>query len=144
MPAMENENRPVTVFLVEDDDVDATSIIRAMKNKRIINPVMRAHDGVEAIEMLKAGKIPKPYLVLLDLNMPRMGGLDTMKAIRADPDLADAVIFVLTTSKSDEDMLESYRSHVAGYIVKMEIGDCFSYLVEMLDAYWQVVNLPQR
>ena len=144
MLATENENRPVTVFLVEDDDVDATSIIRAMKSKRIINPIVRAHDGMEAIEMLKAGKVPKPYMVLLDLNMPRMGGLDTMKAMRADPDLADAVIFVLTTSKSDEDMVSAYRSQVAGYIVKMEIGDCFSYLVEMLDAYWQVVNLPQR
>jgi len=142
MPETPSDIKAVTLLLVEDDDVDAKGVARALKQRRIANPLFRARDGIEALELLRGGKIPRPYLILLDLNMPRMGGLELIQTLRADKTLCDSVVFVLTTSKSDEDMAAAYRSHVAGYIVKSEIGSCFSDLVEMLDAYWQVVELP--
>jgi len=143
MPGMPPEQiKAVTLLLVEDDDVDAMGVARALKKRRIANPLLRARDGIEALELLRGGKVPKPFLILLDLNMPRMGGLELIQTLRADEVLNDAVVFVLTTSKSDEDMASAYRAHVAGYIVKSEIGNRFSDLVEMLDAYWQVVELP--
>jgi CheY-like chemotaxis protein len=143
MPANRDEGKTVTLLLVEDDDIDAMGVERALKRRRIANPMLRARDGVEALEILRSGRVEKPYLVLLDLNMPRMGGLEFIQEVRKDPQLSDAVVFVLTTSKSDEDMTAAYRSHVAGYIVKSEVGDCFSNVVEMLDAYWQIVLLPK-
>ncbi|MBN2752430.1 MAG: response regulator [Rhodospirillaceae bacterium] len=136
------EAKCVTLLLVEDDDVDAMGVIRALKRKRIANPLIRARDGIEALELLREGKVPRPFLILLDLNMPRMGGLELIQTLRDDKVLHDSVVFVLTTSKSDEDMSAAYRVHVAGYIVKSEIGNSFSDLVQMLDAYWQVVELP--
>ncbi len=143
MPAKMDEAITVTLLLVEDDDIDAMGVERALKRRRIANPLLRARDGIEALEILRSGQVEKPYLVLLDLNMPRMGGLEFIQEVRKDPKLSDAVVFVLTTSKSDEDMTAAYRSHVAGYIVKSEVGDCFSNVVQMLDAYWQIVLLPQ-
>lgn len=143
MPEITDETRAVTLFLVEDDDIDAMGVERALKRRRIVNPLLRARDGVEALEMLRGGRVPRPHLILLDLNMPRMGGLEFIKTLREDRSLCDSVVFVLTTSKSDEDLSAAYRSHVAGYIVKSEIGDSFSSLIHMLDAYWQIVELPK-
>ncbi|WP_337997079.1 response regulator [Oleispirillum naphthae] len=144
MPETPPDAKVVTLLLVEDDDVDAMGVERALKKRRIANPLIRARDGIEALEFLRGDKVERPFLILLDLNMPRMGGLEFIRTLRADPDLSDAVVFVLTTSKSDEDMAAAYRAHVAGYIVKSEIGNCFNDLVELLDAYWQVVELPAR
>lgn len=143
MQALAPEGKIVNLLLVEDDDIDAIGVERALKRRRIINPLFRARDGIEALEMLRSGQVPRPYLILLDLNMPRMGGLEFIRAIRDDETLANAVVFVLTTSKSDEDLAAAYRSHVAGYIVKNEFGDSFAGLVQMLDAYWQIVELPK-
>ncbi len=137
------EGRIVNLLLVEDDDIDAMGVERALKRHRIVNPLFRARDGIEALELLRSGRVARPFLILLDLNMPRMGGIEFIREIREDPSLANAVVFVLTTSKSDEDLAAAYRSHVAGYIVKNELGDSFSGLVQMLDAYWQIVELPK-
>lgn len=134
----------VTLFLVDDDDVDAMGVIRALRKRRIGNPVIRAKDGVDALEKLKSGEVPRPYIILLDLNMPRMGGLEFMKAVREDHDLATSVIFVLTTSQSDQDIAEAYKSHVAGYVVKSDMDDIFSKLGNMLNIYWQISFLPQN
>lgn len=134
----------VTLFLVDDDDVDAMGVIRALRKRRIGNPVIRAKDGVDALEKLRNGEVPRPYIVLLDLNMPRMGGLEFVKAVREDYDLATSVIFVLTTSQSDQDIAEAYKNHVAGYVVKSDMEDIFSKLGNMLNIYWQISFLPQN
>lgn len=131
----------VTVLLVEDNDIDYEAIERAFARHRIANPVIRAVDGVEALEFLRDGKVARPYLILLDLNLPRMGGLEFLKTLRQSPDLHDAVVFVLTTSRADEDRANSYAQHIAGYIVKSEVGSGFLRLVELLGAYWKVVAL---
>ena len=92
--------------------------------------------------MLRAGQVPRPYIILLDLNMPRMGGLEFLKEVRADPGLSDSVVFVLTTSDDDADRCQAYRQHIAGYCVKSRVGADFLELTGLLKAYWRVVELP--
>ena len=128
----------VTVFVV-----DVENIRRSFVDARILNPIAIASDGEQAVGMLRRGEIPRPFIVLLDLNMPRMNGLEFLKVIRGDPKLRDAVVFVLTTSKRDEDRVASYDIGVAGYILKERAGADFLDLTAMLHAYWRVVELPE-
>ena len=136
------EPRTVHFLLVEDDDVDAMSVERGFAKLRIANPLTRARDGIEALQLLRGDALGRPVLVLLDLNMPRMGGLEFLEELRADPELTTTVVFVLTTSKLDEDRTASYAKHVAGYVVKTELEAGFLDLAELLQAYWRVVELP--
>ncbi|MEQ8208468.1 MAG: response regulator [Lacipirellulaceae bacterium] len=136
----------VTMLLVEDDEIDAEAIRRAFRKARIANPIEHVQDGLEALELLQGsnGKQPlqRPYLILLDLNMPRMNGIEFLKQMRRDEQLRDSVVFVLTTSDDDQDKLQAYESQVAGYIVKSKAGEDFVNLIGMLDHYWRVVELP--
>lgn len=134
--------KPASILLVEDDDIDAMSVQRAFKRMKIANPIVRAKDGIEALEILLKGGVEQPYLILLDLNMPRMGGLEFLDTIRNNPHLELSVVFVLTTSKDDEDKIKAYKNHVAGYIVKEKLDEGFEQLVQMLDHYWRLVELP--
>ena len=134
----------VTILLVEDDDVDAKSVKRAFQKLKIINPIVRAKDGAIALELLKEGTVSKPYIMLLDLNMPRMGGLELLTELRRDEDLKNSIVFVLTTSKDDEDKLAAYDQNIAGYIVKEKLQHGFDELVKLLDHYWRLVELPDR
>ncbi|MFM2485524.1 response regulator [Celerinatantimonas yamalensis] len=133
----------VTLLLVEDDDIDAISIERNFKNQRIANPIMRAYDGLEALELLRNGQVPSPFVILLDLQLPRMNGIEFLDAIRQDIELRHAVIFVLTTSRSEQDILHSYSKNIAGYFVKDEAADSFRDVVKLLDGYWHIAQLPQ-
>lgn len=133
-----------TILLVEDDDVDAKSVERAFKKLKIVNPIVRAKDGMIALELLKKSEVSKPYLILLDLNMPRMGGLEFLAEIRKDEGLKNSVVFVLTTSKDDEDKLAAYEKNIAGYIVKERLQYGFDELVKLLDHYWRIVELPEQ
>lgn len=136
-------SKPVTILLVEDDDVDAMGVDRAFKKLKIANPVVRARDGLEALTLLRTqGAVTRPFLILLDLNMPRMNGIEMLAELRQDPDLASSVVFVLTTSQDDKDKVAAYAQHVAGYIVKNKVGDGFLSVVQLLDHYWRVVELP--
>ncbi len=138
--------REVTVLVAEDNLVDQEAITRGFESHRIANRLVFAMDGVEALEILRGThpdhSVERPFLLLLDLNMPRMGGIDVLRAIRADETLRDTVVFVLTTSKRDEDKVESYRLNVAGYIVKSDVGRGFMKVISLLDHYWKVVELP--
>lgn len=134
--------KPASILLVDDDDIDAMSVQRAFSRMKIANPIVRAKDGIEALDILRNGGVKQPYLILLDLNMPRMGGLELLNTIRSDPQLESNVVFVLTTSKDDEDKLAAYKHHVAGYIVKEKLDEGFEQLVKMLDHYWRLVELP--
>ena len=132
----------VSILLVEDDDVDAQGIKRALRQLRVANPLYRARDGIEGLEIMRNELDKKPYLLLLDLNMPRMGGLEMLKEIRKDPQLTHSVVFVLTTSKGEEDKIAAYKEHIAGYICKSTLGDGFTDLIKLLDHYWKLVELP--
>ncbi len=136
----------VSVLLVEDDDVAAEGVLRGMRKHKIANPVVVVEDGAEALEVLRGeharSRITRPYIVLLDLNMPRMNGFEPLAALRADPALEDTVVFVLTTSNSDEDKRRAYRSQIAGYMVKSEVGPGFRKAIGLLGHYWAAVSLP--
>jgi CheY-like chemotaxis protein len=133
----------VTLLLIEDDDIDAMMIQRSFLKQRISNRIVRAYDGIEALELLRENKVSRPLIILLDLQMPRMGGIEFLKELRADENLAEIVVFVLTTSQSEEDMLSSYRQNIAGYFVKGKSGEQFLEIINILDSYWKVVRLPK-
>jgi CheY-like chemotaxis protein len=136
------ECREVSLLMIEDDDIDATAMKRALHKLKLLNPVYRARDGLEGIELLRAGEVPSPYIILLDLNMPRMNGLEFLEELRSDPALTHSVVFVLTTSKSDEDILAAYREHVAGYLFKQRMDNDFLQVVGLLNHYWRIIELP--
>ena len=139
--------RPVTLLLVDDDDVDIMSVRRAFDVLGIDNPVVVAHDGIEALEHLRGenGREPvrPPYVIILDLNMPRMDGIEFLEALRADPALTHSVVFVLTTSSAERDRAQAYAHHVAGFITKGTSRDVVLEAVRMIDHYWRVVRLPE-
>lgn len=138
----------VNLLLVEDDEVEAEAIERAFRKAKIANPITQAGDGIEALEILRGqnGKtpIPRPYLILLDLNMPRMNGIEFLHELRQDEELKDSIVFVLTTSNADRDKLQAYSEHIAGYIVKGNVGDDFVELTDMLKLYWRLVEFPPQ
>ncbi len=143
---MNQNDKEVRILLVEDDDVDAKAVERGFSKLSLANPIYRATNGVEALALLRGNdqqhQLTRPYIILLDLNMPVMGGLEFLQTIREDINLQDSIVFVLTTSEADEDRVAAYREHVAGYIVKSNVRDSFTKLIEMLDRYWRVVLLP--
>ncbi len=136
----------VNILLVEDDDIDAEITQRSFKKMKISNPFSRAKDGVEALEMLRGENghepIPSPKLLLVDLNMPRMDGIELIKELRKDPAFNKIVAFILTTSKREKDKIAAYDLNVAGYLLKSNVGDEFISVIEMLDHYWKVVEFP--
>ena len=132
----------VTVFLIEDDDLDAEAIERAFSHAKLANPIVRARNGRDALKKLNDGEVSQPCVILLDINMPRMNGHAFLEALRADERFSKLVVFILTTSKNDEDKWKAYSQHVAGYMVKEEVGDEFIRMISMLDSYWSVVHLP--
>ena len=101
---------------------------------------------VEALEILRKeddGEFHRPYLIVLDLNMPRMNGHEFLKELRADEKLKDSMVFVLTTSSDEKDVVESYNMNVAGYVVKGDMAGSFMKSIEMLEHYWRIVELPE-
>ena len=132
----------ITLFLIEDDDIDAMSIQREFKRRHISSPIIRAKDGIEAFELLALGKIKRPFVILLDLQMPRMNGLEFLTTLRKDSDYKNSVVFVLTTSQDEKDIFNSYQSNIAGYFIKDEIDDGLISIVDIFDAYRKVVYLP--
>ncbi|WP_174803616.1 response regulator [Martelella limonii] len=141
-PAEPQAFRHASIFVVDDDDIDVTSIRRSLKKLRLLNPIVRARDGQEALDMLRDGRVQAPYIILLDLNMPRLGGLEFLRILREDPVLTNAIVFVLTTSQADEDITAAYRDHVAGYMLKQRVGEDFLNLIGLIEHYWRLVELP--
>ncbi len=135
----------VNVLVVDDDEVDVMMIQRAFERTKVVNKIVFASDGIEALELLRGesiAAIPRPYLVLLDINMPRMNGIEFLEALRSDENLKDTTVFVLTTSADKRDQCAAYRENVAGYIVKSNTGEEFTDLVQLIDHYSRVVELP--
>ena len=125
-----------SILLVEDDEVDVEAIRRVFAKRRVANPLHVAHDGVDALRMLhgedNSDAIGRPCVILLDLNLPRMSGLEFLDELRRDTDWKDSIVFVLTTSNSDRDRLASYAQHVAGYLLKADADEEFTQLVREL------------
>lgn len=133
----------IILLLVEDDDIDAEGIERAFAANKIANLIVRANDGLEALELLDTESFKQPYVILLDLNMPRMGGIDFLKKLRQHPVHSNAVVFVLTTSSADKDIVATYDEHISGYFIKNEMGSNFFDVAKLFDGYWKMVKLPE-
>ena len=137
---------PLNILLVEDDDGDAQAVQRAFRKAKWANSIVRVVDGIAALELLRSpGCDPTPSdrrLLLVDLNMPRMNGTQFVRALRADEHLHRLVVFILTTSKREEDKIAAYNLNVAGYIAKATAGEDFSNLVSLLDYYSRIVEIP--
>jgi CheY-like chemotaxis protein len=139
-------SRPVHVLLIEDDEIEAEAVLRAFRRLQMEERITIASDGLEGLNILRGhheqGPLPYPYIVLLDLNMPRMSGFEFLDVVRYDPALKRSVVFVLTTSNREEDKLAAYDRQVAGYLVKSQLGDDFARLTEMLTVYEQIIEFP--
>ena len=136
----------LNILLVDDDDVSAESVVRSLRKNAMNFPITLAKDGLEALEILRNQHplfhIEKPFIILLDLNMPRMNGFEFLKEIRTDNELRECVIFILTTSDATSDMARAYEDNIAGYMVKSAVGPQFSKLAQLLDNYRSAVKLP--
>ncbi len=141
-----NRDARLTILLVEDDDVAAESVVRSLNKIGCPYPVVWAEDGAVALDALRGldanRRVPRPRVVLLDLNMPRVDGFEFLHHVRADPALHDDVVFVLTTSDTETDRLRAYHQNVAGYMVKAAVGPQFSKLAQLLSNYQAAVRLP--
>ena len=123
------------------------AIRRAVKSLKLVNEIIVATDGEEALKMLRddaTGLSRRPFIILLDINMPRMNGLEFLAAIRDDPALRNSVIFMVTTSEAPSDISSAYDHLVAGYIVKENAMRSLKDALEMLGAYVRIVRLPPR
>lgn len=142
------EDRVINILLVEDDEVDVMNVKRAFKKYKITNPLYTAGNGLEAIKMLKKqdgkpAEVPDTRrLVLLDLNMPKMNGLEFLKKMREDEQLKRTPVIVLTTSDEDRDRIEAYNLNVAGYILKPVTFANFAEVMVALNKYWTLCEMP--
>jgi CheY-like chemotaxis protein len=135
--------KTLNILLVEDDAVDVMNVQRAFKKNNIQNPLHVAGNGLQALDMLRNGSVPAHNrIVLLDLNMPLMNGIEFLRAVRADPELRSLPVVVLTTSNDDRDRVESYQLNVAGYLLKPVTFSAFVELMATLNKYWMLVELP--
>jgi CheY-like chemotaxis protein len=119
---------------------------RAFKKAKIANPIIGAGDGIQALEILRGTngreRLPRPFLILLDLNMMPMNGIEFLGELRKDEELKKSIVFVLTTSDTDKDKVEAYNLGVAGYIVKSNPANAFLEATALLGTYWRVVEFP--
>jgi len=134
--------KPLNILLVEDDEVDVMNVRRAFLKGHIAHPLYVAGNGVEALDMLRRNDVPpERRLVLLDLNMPRMSGIEFLEELRRDPVLHRTPVVVLTTSNDDRDKGEAYGLNVAGYLVKPVHFTDFVELMSTLHRYWTLAEI---
>lgn len=141
------EDKQTSILLIDDDEVDVMTVKRALKKNNITNPLYVATNGLEGLAMLRGHEMPKMLpglrrLILLDLNMPKMGGIEFLRELRIDPELKPIPVIVLTTSNEDKDKVEAYNLNVAGYIIKPVTFSKFVEAVATLNKYWSISEMP--
>lgn len=142
-----NQARPIRILLVEDNDAHTKLILRAFKEDRLANPVNCVRDGEEALDFLyqrgdfqDTAKSPRPDMILLDLKLPKIDGLEVLKTIKEDDDLKSIPVVVLTSSTDERDVHQAYRHYVNSYISKPVDFDKFRQVIQELDYYWTIFN----
>jgi CheY-like chemotaxis protein len=137
----------VEILLVEDSDEDAELTMRALRKHNLTNRLLRVTDGAEAVDLLfgtgphaASGRSPAPRVILLDLKLPKLDGMDVLRRLKADPMLKFVPVVVLTSSKEDRDLEQAYQLGVNSYIVKPVNFDKFVQAVEQLGLYWALLN----
>ena len=137
------DDHALNILLVDDDEVDVMTVKRAFSKANITNKLYVATDGIEALSLLRGDGIPPARrLVLLDLNMPRMSGIELLREIRTDPALQALTVVVLTTSNEDRDRVEAYQLNVAGYLLKPVTFHAFAEVMSTLNKYWTLMEMP--
>lgn len=138
----------INILLVEDDEVDVMNVERAFKKVNITNSIYIASNGLEALSILRGNHAQYPdfpqerRLILLDLNMPKMGGIEFLQELRSDPQLRPTPVVVMTTSNQDQDRVEAYNLNVAGYILKPVTFSSFVEMMVTLNKYWILCEMP--
>lgn len=133
-------NKPI--FLIEDDQVDTMVVRRALKELHVANRLEHVENGEEALAYLRDPARERPCLILLDLNMPVMNGIEFLQAAKADPELKRMPVVVLTTSDEQKDKVESFELGVAGYMRKPVDYQQFVEIIRTIDAYWTISESP--
>jgi CheY-like chemotaxis protein len=143
---MRQRGRPARILLVEDSVADAKLVELALEESGSTTELMRAEDGVDALAKLDAvvaGDIPRPDLVVLDINLPRVNGIDVLRRIKGDPDLRTVPVVVFSTSRADVDVSVAYACGASSYVVKPLDLHRFMDVVRSIESYWTaVVRLP--
>jgi len=144
---MVEQNRPVEILLVEDNPGDVRLTKEALKEGKVYSNLHTVKDGVEAMDFLrrhgKYSSVPRPDIILLDLNLPRKDGREVLEEIKSDSDLKRIPVVVLTTSKAEEDVLRTYNLHANCYVTKPVDLEKFMVVVKTIDVFWlTVVTLP--
>lgn len=142
-------DKTIHFMLVDDDAIDIKDMQRTFRKNNIPNPLHVATNGLEALNKLLGQngekKIsPTPRIIILDINMPKMNGIEFMKNIRAQKQLKSLLVFILTTSNNEKDIMDAYNLNVAGYIVKpFQISD-FMEIISSLHHYWNLLEFPNK
>ena len=137
---MNNTSKPI--LLVEDDQVDVMTILRALKEVHVSNRVVPMENGEAALEYLREPGNEEPCIILLDLNMPIMNGIEFLQNIKQDPELRRIPVVVLTTSEEQQDKMRSFDLGVAGYMAKPVDYRQFVEVVRSINLYWTISELP--
>lgn len=130
------------VLLVEDDRVDAMTVKRAIRQIKMQHPLIHAENGEEALEYLKNPSNEKPWIILLDLNMPKMNGIEFLQVAKRDDVFKSIPVVVLTTSKEQQDRIESFKFGVAGYMIKPVDYSQFVEMMQAIKMYWTLSQQP--
>lgn len=143
----QSNRNPIDILLVEDSDGDARLATEAMKESKISNVLHRVTDGEEAMQFLyregRYADMPRPGLVILDLNLPKKDGREVLAEIKQDPDLKRIPVVILTTSKDEADILKTYNLHANCYVTKPIDLDQFIIMVKSIEDFWlTIVSLP--
>jgi len=141
--------RGMNILLIEDDEVDVMNLERAFSKNNIIYPLYIAHNGLEALSMLRTNKNGVPpaisannLLIVLDMNMPKMGGIEFLQELRQDIRIRSIPVVILTTSNQQQEKIEAYRFNIAGYIIKAEVFTKFVETIAILNKYWTLCEIP--
>jgi len=136
----------MNIFLVEDNDLDVEILQRGLKKVGVTGSLIRARDGKEALEMLNSPesrkKIPEPFVILLDINMPRMNGHEFLANLRETPEIKQERVFVFTTSDNEIDVAQAYKKNANGYIVKPDNSSDLRHILGFLQEYCNICEHP--
>ena len=137
------DDRVINILLVEDDEVDVMTVKRAFAKANISNPLFVASNGLEGLELLRKENIPATRrLILLDVNMPKMNGIEFLREVRSDPALQQSCVVVLTTSNEERDRIEAFKLNVAGYLLKPVTFTQFAEVMSTINKYWALMEMP--
>ena len=134
--------RNTPILVVEDDQVDTMTVIRALNEIQVTNPLVHVENGEEALDYMRDPKTEKPCIILLDLNMPIMNGIEFLQAVKNDRQLKRIPVVVLTTSEEQQDKLNSFDLGIVGYMSKPVDYRQFVDVIRSIDAYWTMSEMP--